>query len=161
MIWLSLCDKKSLIHEVFSCKMALTNTGSARPLVSFWTSPISLFRTFLFPFLTAWTFAKTQQTLHISDMPTNKFKKELHEKKKKGFYFQVKSLHVSPHLIRVRVHHLLTDAVQLCSVANEAQVLLLDDLPGCLAWWPPHLLEHLTERINQEDASENQNTNKH
>lgn len=63
----------------------------------------------------------------------------------------------SPHLIRVRVHHPLADVMQLCSVANEPQVLLLDDLRARLAWRPPHLLEHLR---NQRDAGANQNKNK-
>lgn len=40
----------------------------------------------------------------------------------------------SPHLIRVRVDHLLADAVQLSGVGNETQVLLLNDLLSRLTW---------------------------
>lgn len=74
MIWLGLAERSVQLnsHEVFSCKTALTKTGSARPLVSFWTSPISLFRTFLFPFLMAWTYRVAQQTQYISNMQKNK-----------------------------------------------------------------------------------------
>lgn len=71
------------------------------------------------------------------------------------------NLNVNPHLIRMRVHHLLADPMQLCGVTNKTQVLLLDDLRGCLAGWPPHLLEHLKAGRNHKDAGENQNTNKH
>lgn len=76
-IWLSVCDDKPNLHEVFSCKIALTKTGSALPLVSFWTSPISLFRTFLFPFLMASTCRETQQKQNISNMQKRKRKKGL------------------------------------------------------------------------------------
>lgn len=50
-----------------------------------------------------------------------------------------------PHLIWMRVHHLLADAVQLCGVANEAQIFLLDDLAGRLLRRLPHLLENLRD----------------
>lgn len=112
-------------HNVFSCKIALTSTGSALPLVSFWTSPISLFRTFLFPFLMASTCAGRETFLKADSTS----------------HFWVNS----PHFIRVRVDHLLADAVQLSGVCNQAQVLLLNDLLSGLTWWPPHLLEHLSQ----------------
>lgn len=84
---------------------------------------------------------ETQQTQIISNMQTNT----------KTVQTASENLHVSSHLIGVRVYHLLADAVQPCSVTNQAQVLLLDDLRGRLARWPPHLLEHLREERNQED----------
>lgn len=142
MIWLW-CDQQSDFNEVFSCKIALTNTGSALPLVSFWTSPISLFRTFLFPFLMALTYREAQQTQNISNVQTNQ----------KNYVTTSENLHVSPHLIRVQVHHLLADAVQLFGVTNKAQVQLLDDLQGCFAWWLPHLLKHLRAERNQVRTS--------
>lgn len=40
----------------------------------------------------------------------------------------------SPHLMGVRVHHLLADAVQLSGVANEAQLLLLNELLSRFTW---------------------------
>lgn len=135
------CD----LHEVFFCRIALTRTGSALPLVSFWTRPINLFRTFLFPLLIAWTCRGTQRDFwtcfwDVSLVITRDI--------------------VSPDLIWMRVHHLLADDVQLCGVTNKPQVLLLGDLQGCLAWWPPHLLEHLRTRRNPWNAGEKQNTNK-
>lgn len=54
------------LHDVFSSRMALTRTGSALPLVSLWTWPISLFSTFLFPFLMAWTYTEAQETRMFS-----------------------------------------------------------------------------------------------
>lgn len=137
------CD----LHEVFFCRIALTRTGSALPLVSFWTRPINLFRTFLFPLLIAWTCREAHNRIfgHVFEM----FHSWLHT-----------TLCVSPDLIWMRVHHLLADAVQLCGVTNKPQVLLLGDLQGCLAWWPPHLLEHLRTRRNPWNAGEKQNTNK-
>lgn len=65
-----------------------------------------------------------------------------------------------PHLLWVGVHHPLADAVQLCCVANKAQVLLLEYLLGRLARRPPHLLEHLRGGSTQEDPSKKQSVNK-
>lgn len=51
-------------HNVISCRMFLSWTGSARPLDSFWTAPMSLFSTFLLPPLITWTWrAETPQVL--------------------------------------------------------------------------------------------------
>lgn len=127
-------------HDIFSCKIALTRTGSALPLVSFWTSPISLFRTFLFPFLMASTCAGRE--LFFKTM------------KSASLYWAN-----GPHLIGVRVEHLLADAVQPSGVGNEAQVLLLNELPSRLTWWPPHLLEHLSQP-HVRGVSDSRNVNK-
>lgn len=117
-------------QDVFSSRIARTTTGSALPLVSFWTKPISLFRTFLFPFLTAWTCREARKMQYS-------FKMRPHEKCMQTFFYRC------PHLVGMRVYNLLADAVQLCGVTNQPQVLLLGDLQGRLARWPPHLLEHL------------------
>lgn len=45
-------------NNISSWRRERTFTGSARPLVSFWTSPMSLLRTLWFPCLMAWTCKK-------------------------------------------------------------------------------------------------------